>query len=143
MAQGDRPDLGLLFTLISRRLIEAERPLLAAYGLTMWAYIALGYVVRGPAASQLALAQAIGYDKTRLIALLDELEREGLIERERDPADRRVHVVTVTPAGRERHAAAVADIREMEAELLSGLDAAERRTLLAALQKLVRQRRGG
>src|SRR3954454_1726669 len=132
----DREDLGALFTRVSRRLIAAERPLLAAHGLTMWGYIALSRLVSGPAPTQLALAAAMGYDKTRLIALLDELERDGLITRDPDPADRRARVVHLTAAGRERHAAAVNAIRAMEEELLAALSAAERETLLAVLPRL-------
>jgi DNA-binding MarR family transcriptional regulator len=138
----DRQDLGALFTRVSRRLIEAERPLLAAQRLTMWGYIALSHLVHGPAPTQLALAAAIGHDKTRLIGVLDALEREGLVTREPDPADRRARIVHVTPAGRERHAAAVAGIRAMEDEFLHDLGAAERRTLLAALETLSRRPRG-
>src|SRR4051794_8660080 len=131
-----REDLGALFTRVSRRLIAAERPLLAAHGLSMWAYIALSELARGPVRTQLALASAIGHDKTRLIGLLDELERAGLITREPDPADRRARIVHITESGRAAHAAAVADIRTMEEDVLAGLTAAERETLLAALPKL-------
>ncbi|HWH94638.1 MAG TPA: MarR family winged helix-turn-helix transcriptional regulator [Baekduia sp.] len=136
MARPDREDLGALFTRISRRLIDAERPLLDRHGLTMWGYIALSRVAAAPASTQLALARDIGYDKTRLITLLDALEHDGLIERGPDPADRRAHVVRITVKGARRHAAAVADIRAMEEDLLGVLEATERRALLAALPKL-------
>src|ERR1700754_1674367 len=95
----DREDLGALFTRVSRRLIEAERPLLAARGLTMWGYIALARLAPGPGPLQLALAAAMGYDKTRLIALLDALEADGLVTRAPDPTDRRARVVRLTAAG--------------------------------------------
>src|SRR3954452_8779960 len=124
-----REDLGALFTRVSRRLIAAERPLLAAHGLSMWGYIALSHLARGSAPTQLTLASAIAYDKTRLIGLLDELEHAGLLTREPDPADRRARIVHITDRGRETQAAAVADIRAMEGELLAGLTAAERETL--------------
>src|SRR3954447_1416675 len=136
MAQPDRDDLGALFARITRRLVAAEKPLLERHGLTMWGYIALTRVAAAPASTQLALARDIGYDKTRLIALLDTLAAEGLIERSPDPSDRRAHVVRITPKGADRHAAAVADIRAMEDELLGALSATERRALLAALPKL-------
>jgi DNA-binding MarR family transcriptional regulator len=136
VADDDRDDLGALFTRVSRRLIAAEKPLLDRHGLTMWGYIALSRVATAPASTQLALARDIGYDKTRLIALLDALEGDGLVERSPDPADRRAHVVRITPKGIKKHAAAVADIRAMEEELLGTLSAGERRALLAALPKL-------
>ena len=136
----EREDLGALFARVTRRLIDAERPLLRAHELSMWGYIVLSRLARRPVGTQLALAQAIGYDKTRLIALLDELEGDGLIIRERDPADRRAHTVRLTPAGEARHAAAQADIRAMEVELLGDLSATERRCLWAVLPRLAEPR---
>lgn len=132
----EHEDLGALFAQITRRLIDAERPLLAARGLSMWDYIVLSELARRPAGTQLALAEAIGYDKTRLIGLLDELEHKGLITREPDPADRRVRTVQLTPDGEARHAAARHDIHTMEDELLSKLSAAQQRTLRAVLPTL-------
>lgn len=71
-----------------------------------------------------------------IITLLDELERDGFVTRELDPADRRARIVRLTSTGRARHAAARADIRTMEAQLLAELGAAERRTLLTVLAQL-------
>jgi DNA-binding MarR family transcriptional regulator len=129
-------DLGALFARITRRLIDAERPLLEAHGLSMWAYIALSHLAHRPAGSQLVLAQAMRYDKTRLIGLLDELEGDGLIARTVDPTDRRARIVTLTAAGEARRAAARADIRAMEDELLEDLDPAERTRLRDTLAQL-------
>jgi DNA-binding MarR family transcriptional regulator len=123
-----------MFARITRRLIEAERPLLAKRGLTMWGYIALTRLAREEAETQLALATAIGHDKTRLIGVLDALEADGLITREPDPDDRRARVVRITPKGRRRHGATVKDIRAMEDALLA--DVPERDALLAALSRL-------
>jgi DNA-binding MarR family transcriptional regulator len=104
----------------------------------MWAYIVLSRLGAEPAQTQLALAKAIGYDKTRLIALLDELERDGLLTRRPDPADRRARLVQLTPSGERLLKAARADIREMEAVLLDNLAPADRATLLTVLPRLVR-----
>jgi DNA-binding MarR family transcriptional regulator len=132
-----RDDLAASFARLTRRLADAERPLLAAHGLTMWGYVVLSQLTAGPAASQLELARAIGYDKTRLIARLDELEAQGLVERRADPADRRSRRIGLTDAGRALHVAAQADIRAMEDELLAVLPAAERQALLSALPRLL------
>jgi DNA-binding MarR family transcriptional regulator len=132
----EHEDLGALFARITRRLIDAERPLLEAHGLSMWAYIALSHLAREPAGSQLVLASAMRYDKTRLIGLLDELEDDGLIARTTDPTDRRARIVTLTEAGAARHAAVRADIRAMEDELLQDLAPAERTRLRETLARL-------
>jgi DNA-binding MarR family transcriptional regulator len=132
----DGEDLGALCARMTRRLIEAERPLLDEHGLSMWAYIALSHLAQRSAGTQLALATAMSYDKTRLIALLDDLERRGLVSRTPDPADRRARIVELTAAGRQRHAAARADIRAMEDELLGGLSATQRTLLRRTLAEL-------
>jgi DNA-binding MarR family transcriptional regulator len=132
----DAEDLGALFARITRRLIDAERPLLTELGLSMWGYIALSHLAHAPAETQLALAQAISYDKTRLIGLLDELEADGLITRTPDPADRRARIISLTAAGAERHAAARRAIGKMEDDILAGVSAAERTRLRRTLSRL-------
>lgn len=118
----DQEDLGALLSRATRRLIEEERPVLAAHDLTRWGYIVLSRLADAPAETQLSLATEIGYDKSRLIGLLDELEGDGLLTREPDPQDRRAKIVHLTPTGSSRQAEARRDIRRMERRLLRGLD---------------------
>jgi DNA-binding MarR family transcriptional regulator len=133
----DRRDLGYLFTRIARQLRDAEQPVLAAQGLTMWEYIVMSELARHHAPSQLSLANAIGYDKTRLISLLDELERRDLLSREQDPIDRRARIVRLTPAGVTHLAGVRRKIRAMERNLLRTLSQAETKTLLDVLPRLI------
>jgi DNA-binding MarR family transcriptional regulator len=120
-----REDLGALLSRATRRLLAEEEPVLAAHDLSMWSYIVLSRLATAPAETQLALARAIGYDKSRLIGLLDELEGDGLLAREPDPEDRRAKIVCLTPPGRSRQAQAQRDIRRMERRLLRGIDPAD------------------
>ena len=129
-------DLGALMARATRRLLEAERPLLAARDLSMWEYVVLSHLAGAPVETQLSLARAIGYDKSRLIGLLDELEGAGLLTREPDPKDRRAKVISLTAAGKTRQERARRDIRAMERRLLAGVDPADvdlLRKLLASL----------
>jgi DNA-binding MarR family transcriptional regulator len=132
----ERQDLGAHFARITRRLVDAEAPILSAHGLTMWQYVVLSRLSRGDAPTQLALADDIRHDKTRLIPLLDELEAAGLITRDRDPTDRRARVVALTAAGRRRVAATKAAIRAMEDELLAELSQRDRQALWRVLSRL-------
>ncbi len=131
-----REDLAARFARITGRLADVERPVLGRQGLSMWQYIVLSQLARGPAPAQLALAQAIGYDKTRLISLLDELEQRALILRARDPHDRRARTIALTQAGARLHTTAQRDIHAIEDELLDALDITERQALQAALNRL-------
>jgi DNA-binding MarR family transcriptional regulator len=129
-------DLGALLARVTRRVIDAERPVLEAHGLSMWAYIAMSRLAQQDAETQSALALAMRYDKTRLIGLLDELQREGLVTRTRDAADRRARIVTLTPAGLARHAAVQTDIRAMETDILDDIDPTDQARLREILAEL-------
>ena len=121
---------------LARALVEAERPVLAAHAVSMWGYVVLSALADEPMRTQAALARAIGADKTRIIADLDELQARSLIERERDPEDRRVRLLRLTAAGRRLHAEVRAAIRAGEERLLADLTAADRRVFLKVLQRL-------
>lgn len=131
-----RRDLAAMITPLGRALIAAERPILAEHGLTMWGYIVLNALDGRPAPTQAALATSIGADKTRIIPILDDLQRDGLIERQPDPADRRARLVSITPRGRQVRAATQADIQKGEERLLARLSPADRRAFLRALETL-------
>jgi DNA-binding MarR family transcriptional regulator len=132
----ERADLAAMVGRLGRRLIAMEEPILAAHEVSMWAYIVLSALGREPTRTQAALAAVIGADKTRLIPVLDDLQRRDLITREADPADRRVRLLSLTPAGRRRLAAVRADIRAAEEALLAGLAEADRAVFLTALAAL-------
>jgi DNA-binding MarR family transcriptional regulator len=68
---------------------------------------------------------------------LDKLEREGLVQRETDPGDRRGTLIALTPAGRELIDSVTAAHLENEKGLLSGLNEDEQRALTDLLRKLL------
>ncbi|MBF6298580.1 winged helix DNA-binding protein [Nocardia amamiensis] len=131
-----RPDLAAMIVPLGRALMAAELPVLDRHELSMWGYAVLLGLDAEPVYTQAALAKAIGADKTRIIGVLDELQRRGLISREPDPADRRVNLVSLTEAGRALRDRAQRDIQDREDQLLERLPAADRRVFLRALRTL-------
>jgi DNA-binding MarR family transcriptional regulator len=119
-----------------RELIAAELPVLEAHGLSMWGYSVLVALDRSTIRTQAALAEAIGADKTRIIAILDELQRNGLIERVADPEDRRARILAITKEGRRLKEAIQSEIQHGEERWLGTLSAADRATFLRVLQEL-------
>ncbi|MQY26493.1 MarR family winged helix-turn-helix transcriptional regulator [Nocardia aurantia] len=136
MAKTERPDLAAMMVPLARALVAAERPVLDSHGLTMWAYSVLLALGRAPTRGQGLLAEEIGADKTRIIAVLDDLQERGLIERRPDPADRRARLLALTPAGRRLRDAAQSAIQAKEEQLLGRLDPADRRGFLNTLAAL-------
>src|SRR6202035_4875853 len=61
----------------------------------------LGRLAQSPGESQRGLADALGMHAPRLVALIDDLEARGLVERRRDPRDRRNYAISLTDAGRQ------------------------------------------
>jgi DNA-binding MarR family transcriptional regulator len=128
--RAERPDLAAMLHPLTRALVAAELPVLAGHGISMWGYVVLNALEDGPARTQAALAQAIGADKTRIIATLDELQQAGLITREPDPADRRIRLLAISPAGRRVRADAQSAIQANEERVLARLAPADRRAFL-------------
>jgi DNA-binding MarR family transcriptional regulator len=125
--------------LLKRLGMEAKEDSFRAYeeiGLHPYHYAILALLDEGARETQGQIAQALGYDKAQLVGLLDELEAKGLVERQRDTADRRRHLVQMTPAGRKT----LERLRRLSADLdeafLAPLSESERKQLHALLLKV-------
>jgi DNA-binding MarR family transcriptional regulator len=78
----------------------------------------------------------MGIDHSILVTMLNPLEADGLIERRRSCADRRRHVVSITPPGRRRLTSAAQAQREAEGELFAALTDEQRDQLRDVLLTL-------
>ena len=128
--------------LLKRLGMTAKEQSVAAYdgaGLHPYHHAILVLLDEGPPATQGSIADALGYDKGQLVGLLDELEDAGLVERNRDPPDRRRHVVRMTPAGTKMLARLRTLSARLEDDFLATLDPAEREQLHRLLLRLVEQ----
>ncbi|MGW0203249.1 MarR family winged helix-turn-helix transcriptional regulator [Nonomuraea sp. NPDC003201] len=90
--------------------------------------------------SQQTLSEELRIDRSVMVGVCDDLEREGHVRRERNPRDRRSYAVTITESGRRRLAEAQASIPAFLDDTFQALTSDERAQLSAILAKLLGQR---
>jgi DNA-binding MarR family transcriptional regulator len=112
----------------------AER--LAPLGLTPPDAGILRILSSEPEMTQRALANRLGIFPSRLVLLLDDLARRGLVERHARPNDRRSHALRLTPKGVAQLEAIARVAREHQADLCAGLSEADRTRLQGLLERI-------
>jgi MarR family transcriptional regulator for hemolysin len=91
--------IGLYLTQVSKAISRAFDDALGAAGGSLPVWLVLISLKSGDSASQRELASSVGVQDATLTHHLNAMETAGLLTRRRNPANRRVHVVELTPAG--------------------------------------------
>ena len=123
----------LMFVSFKRmlRLVDVE---LSEHGLSLSRAKILGALDKAGPSNQSALAAAFDLAPRTVTELVDILERDGLVERRPDPADRRARQVHLTPAGRKAHALALATRARVIGQLFGDLNNGQLQELSATMQ---------
>lgn len=127
--------LTFLLKHVQLRLAELASAALGPMGISSRELAVLRVIAAQPPMSQLDVANRMGVDRTTMVALFDELERKGMVERRSDPADRRRNLVALTTAGRKTTQRGIAAADRAERSLLEPLTTGE----AAAFRKSLRQ----
>jgi DNA-binding MarR family transcriptional regulator len=98
-------------------------------GIRLKHLMALAYLREHQEASQQAFSEGMHLDANNCVLLLNELEGLGFATRQRDPLDRRRHLLTITEAGRSALERAERAQQTIEGDVLGALSAEERATL--------------
>jgi len=106
-------------------------------GLSAFHFAVLALLEEDPRETQAMIADALGYDRSHIVRLLDELEERELVVRKRDLEDRRRHLVKMTPEGKKMLAKLRAIMVKLEDDFLAPLDEAQRETLHMLLSELM------
>lgn len=104
-------------------------------GIRLKELAALAYLRDHEAATQQTLMQAFCLDANSCVLLLNELEAAGYAERRRDAADRRRHLLAITPMGRQALEHAEHAQESIEDDVLAALGSDERRALRDLLRR--------
>lgn len=99
----------------------------------------LRLLVRSPGISQQELAKRLDMHASRLVGVIDALEKRGLVAREPNPEDRRVYSLHLTAAGQEALSAIGTVARAHSENICAGLSEEEQLQLGAALEKIASQ----
>jgi DNA-binding MarR family transcriptional regulator len=134
-SEGGVPLIGLLHRAAAGMRAEFGRRL-QSLGVTLHHFLVLMALAKEGPCSQLEAGGAALINRSRMVGLLDDLERLGLAERRRDPDDRRVYVVHLTEAGRAALARAQEQRVAVETRWLEPLPPAERPRFLRQLAQL-------
>ena len=120
------------------RAIEADLAASRQVSLTVYDVLLELHDAPGSCLRMQELSERVVLSRSRVSRLVDELERDGLVERRPDPLDGRATRACLTAAGRKAFRSAAPVYRQgIERHFTSQLTAAEQRTITASLQKVI------
>jgi DNA-binding MarR family transcriptional regulator len=128
-----RPGIGFLLSQLGGQSSKRWSERLDRLGLEPREVMLFRFVALAEGRSQSEVARAIGLPASRIVALVDRLEKRGWVERRVSADDRRSHALHVTPSGRALIDQLAAISAEHEADLAQGLTADDQATLLELL----------
>jgi DNA-binding MarR family transcriptional regulator len=106
-------------------------------GMRLRHFVALSYLRDHPRVPQHQICETLCIDANNVVLLLNALEADGLLQRSRDPTDRRRHLVELTAAGARAVARAESAQATLEDEILAPLSAPERAKLHELLSRVL------
>ncbi len=129
-------DMGFLITRARALYVSRDNAAFSEYGLRGRTYSVLALAASGENPTQRELADFLVLDASQIVAVIDELEKAGLVERRSSPTDRRTNIIVATEKGKQVHADARAASQQATKERGPKLSAAETAQLLELMQKI-------
>ena len=127
---------GALLTIAARTGQELAKRRLSPIGLSVQMCGVMNLLAEG-AISQQELGEQLGIDRTTVVELIDDLEKQGVVERRRNPADRRSYALHLTTKGRTVQKRAAKAFDAAVDEYLGPLSAADRKALVDMLTRVI------
>lgn len=129
-------DTGFHLAVASARLTHLTNEALKVHDLRVRHYVALVLTSEHDDLTQVDLAREVALAASQVVALVDELEGRGLVQRRVSIDDRRRRLVTATEDGKLLAAQARAEVEAARLRALEALDETQRKSLLAILRAL-------
>lgn len=134
--ENQKDSIGFMLSRIGEAVTSRFSALVAEHDLDPRRFLVLNLISEHEGESQQAIALSIGVAKSQMVAVVDELESDGLLERRVNPIDRRQHALHLTRKGRSVLDGALSTAAEYETFLRSALSEREAKDMLKSLQKL-------
>ena len=128
---------GHYFSRITRGLSRVGDVRLKTLGFATAQLPVLGALQNGRRMTQTDLARWAKVEQPTMAQMLARMERDGIIQREPDPDDRRSSLISLTETALARLPAGRAMLREGNAEMTRGLSAQEVETLVGLLRRVL------
>lgn len=129
--------LGYWSSLIARSMEAEFNKRLSGYDITRTGWAVLGAITYDHVSTPSALADFLKIDRAAITRLLDKLEAQGLITRNRMTENRRAISLRVTPAGRTLAADLRAISNDVNAQFAAGLSPQEAEQYIATIKKMI------
>lgn len=130
---------GTVVWLLGRASVRSHQltyELLDSAGVRKWHYAVLAALAEFGPAAQADIGRRLGVDRSDMVAVLNDLERAGYVNRVPDPSDRRRNRVSLTAGGQSALGRFDLLVARADAALLEPLSPAERKQLVGLLERI-------
>ena len=129
---------GLLVNKLAHLMAQGMQRRLKAYDVTMSQWVVLKFLWEQEGRSQVELQEAVGLDAATVTGLIQRMSSQDLVQRQSDPADKRVQRVYLTERGRALEQIAARFEEEVNASALRDFSEDERAFFLRLVQRALR-----
>ena len=132
-----REDVVVLLARASGAALRTANAALEPFGFPARHYATVKIAAEGGGVPQRQIGAVLGLDPSAVVALVDDLESLGLVQRQPDPDDRRTRLVSPTTAGLAMLEAVSPVVGRVQERSMGGLTATERETFLHLLRRVI------
>jgi DNA-binding MarR family transcriptional regulator len=132
-----REDVVVLLARASGAALRTANAALEPFGFRARHYATVKIAAEGGGVPQRQIGAVLGLDPSAVVALVDDLESLGLVQRQPDPDDRRTRLVSPTTAGLAMLETVSPVVGRVQERSMGGLTAAERETFLHLLRRVI------
>ena len=129
--------MGFLLSRCRQRLIDRLDTVFEADELGIRHFVVASLLERVEGLSQVQIGEIMGYDRTTVMKVVDDLQKRGIVERRRQHRDRRANAVAVTAKGHEWWQQHVPAVIDEEAAFMSMLSPGEQLLIKELLTRLM------